>query len=177
MRFLKTAKLNDIKSMFPIYLLCASAGAAVYIFLYANTEWALYPYTKALNTLFGFHFYFTGAAYETVGSNLVISKTCSGINTFLSIYAILVIGFLHRLIGAKKRLCGFLAFLAAAIFLAYFATLIRIIISLPFCDSQYFYLVHSIITLGIFYGAGLSVYSITQKIMGRFHNGFRHKTV
>ena len=185
---MKTERVSEIKNqwlgiagaragMFPVYLLCAAAGAAAYVFLTVNTEWTLYPYTKALNFLFGLQFYFTGAAYETAGSNLVISKTCSGVNTFLSIYAILVFGFLHYFAGVKKRLRGFLLSFAAAIAIAYGATLLRIIISLPFCDSRYFYLIHNTITLCIFYGAGLAVYTAAQKIKGRFYNGFRHKTV
>ena len=163
--------------MFPVYLLCAAAGAVVYTFLAVNTEWTLYPYTKALNSLFGYHFYFTGAAYEAAGSNLVISKTCSGLNTFLSIYTILIFGFLHRFTGLKNRLFGVLVSFTAAIFIAYCATLLRIIISLPFCDSQHFYLIHNAVTLCIFYGAGFSVYLTAQKIIWRIQNGFRHKTV
>ena len=157
-----------IKKVFPVYLLCAAVGVAAYAFLSANTEWALYPYTKALNVIFGFHFYFTGVAYEAAGSNLVLSKTCSGINTFLSVYAILVFGFLHHFAGAGKRLRGFLLSFAAAIGIAYGATLLRIIVSLPFCDSRHFYLIHNIITLCIFYGAGLAVYTSAQKIVLHF---------
>jgi len=161
----------------PIYLLCAAIGAAAYIFLSINTEWTLLPYTKALHFLFGFHFYYTGAAYESAGSSLVISKTCSGINLFLSLYTILVVGFLHRFSGTKKRLFASLGAFATAIFIAYFTTLIRIIISLPLCDSPHFKLIHTVISLCIFFGTGLLVYCSAQKVMRRIHHGLQHQTV
>ena len=165
------------KRLFLIYLLCAAAGVAAYVFLSINTKWTLFPYTKSLNLLFGFHFYFTDAAYEAAGSSLVISKTCSGINLFFSLYVILIAGFLHRFTGTGKKLAAALVSFVTAIFTAYVFTLVRIIISLPLIDSPHFKLIHTAMSLCVFFGAGLLVYLATQKITGRFHHGIQQKTV
>ena len=146
------------------YLLCAVLAAAAYMFLSAHTEWTLFPYAKALEWLFGLRFYFTGTAYEAMGSNVVLTKACSGVNLFLSLYTILVLGFLHRFYGGKKRLLLSLLFFAVAVFTAFFATLARVIVSLPFSENPYFKLIHTVISFCVFFGTGLLLYSLMQKI-------------
>ncbi|MCL2106451.1 MAG: exosortase K [Oscillospiraceae bacterium] len=157
------------RQLLPIYLLCAALAAAAYVFLSIQTEWTLFPYTKALELLFGFAFIYTDAAYEAIGSNVVITKACSGVNLFLSLYAILVLGFLHRFLEAKKRLLFSVLFFASSVLVAFLATLARIIVSLPFSESPHFKLIHTIISLCVFFGTGLLVYSITDKLLKGGH--------
>jgi exosortase K len=159
-----------VKKLLPFYLLCAVLAATAYIFLTAHTEWTLFPYTKTFELLFGLHFTYTGTAYEAIGSAVVITKSCSGVNLFLSLYAILVIGFLHR---ANKQALRSLLYFASAIVIAFIATLARIIVSLPFAESPHFKLIHTGISLCVFFGTGLLVYSFTQKITDRLIRGGR----
>ena len=159
------------RQLYPTYLLCAALAAAAYILLSIHTRWTLFPYTKALELLFGFHFYYTGAAYEAAGSGVVITKACSGVNLFLSLNAILSVGFIHRFRGGKKGLLLAPLFFAASVCVAFAATLARIIVSLPFCESPHFKLIHTVISLCVFFGTGLLVYSLTQKITDRFVKG------
>ena len=155
------------KQLLPIYLLCAALAAAAYLFLSARAEWTLFPYTKALELLFGLHFYFTGTAYATAGSNVVLTKACSGVNLFLSLYTILVFGFLHRFRGFKKQLLLSLLYFTVAVFTAFIATLARIIISLPFSENPHFKLIHTVVSFCVFFGTGLLLYSLVQKITNR----------
>lgn len=148
----------------PAYMLCAALACAAYALLSAHPEWTLFPYTKALALLFGLEFVYTQAAYAAIGSTVVITKACSGVNLFLSLYVILVIGCLHRFHGAKKRYLLSLFFFASAVFAAFIATLVRIILSLPFSESPHFKLIHTVISLCVFFGTGLLVYSLAQKI-------------
>ena len=159
------------KRLFFIYLLCAALAAAAYILLSANPRWTLFPYVKALELLFGFHFYYSGEAYLAAGSSLAITKACSGVNLFLSLDAILAAGFLHRLRGTKKRLLLALFYFIGAILIAFIATLVRIIVSLPFCESPHFKLIHTVISLCVFFGTGLLVYSLMQKITDTCNKG------
>ena len=159
------------KQLLPIYLLCAVLATAAYIFLSVNTKLTLFPYTKILEFIFGLHFNYNGAAYEAIGSNVVIRKTCSGVNLFLSLYAILVFGFLYRFQGVKKRLLLSLLYFVSAVMIAFIATLVRIIVSLPFSESPHFKLIHTVISLCVFFGTGLLVYSLMQKITDRFVKG------
>ena len=153
-----------ILSALPHCLLCAALAAAAYVFLSANPKWTLFPYVKALELLFGLHFRYAGAAYAAIGSPVVITKACSGVNLFLSLYAILAIGFLHRFRGKKKKLLLSLVFFMSAILIAFIATLLRIAVSLPFTESPHFKLIHTVISLCVFFGTGLPVYSLAQKI-------------
>jgi len=157
------------KQFFPIYLLCAALAAIAYVLLSVHTKWTLLPYTKTLEFLFGLEFIFTDAAYEAIGSNVVITKACSGVNLFLSLYAILVIGFLHRFLETKKRLLLSVFFFASAVLVAFIATLARIIVSLPFSESPQFKLIHTIISLCVFFGTGMLVYAITDKLLEGGH--------
>ena len=164
------------KQLLPIYLLCVALAAAAYIFLYANTKWTLFPYTKILEFLFGLHFNYTGTAYEAIGSSVIITKTCSGVNLFLSLYAILVFGFLHRFQGVKKKLLLSLIYFVSSVSIAFIATLARIIVSLPFSESLHFRLIHTVISLCVFFGTGLLLYSLMQKITDRFiMGGHKHE--
>ena len=159
------------KRLFLIYLLCAALATATYMLLSANPRWTLFPYAKALELLFGFHFYYSGEAYLATGSSLAITKACSGVNLFLSLYAILAAGFLHRLRGNKKRVLLALFYFAGAILVAFISTLVRIIVSLPFCESPHFKLIHTAISLCVFFGTGLLVYSLMQKTTDKFDKG------
>ena len=156
--------------LWPTYLFCAALGAAAYLFLSAHPQWTLFPYAKILNILFGYHFSYAGDCYQAMGSGVVISQTCSGVNLFASVYGILVFGFLRRFPGASKRFSAALACFGIALAVAFAATLARIILSLPFCESRHFKLIHTVFSLCVFYGTGLWVYLCAQKIMRRFPN-------
>jgi len=159
------------KQLLPIYLLCAALAAAAYLFLSAHIEWTLFPYAKALEALFGLHFYFTGTAYAAAGSSVVLTKACSGLNLFLSLYTILVFGFLHQFQGNKKRLTLSLLYFTVAVLTAFIATLARIIVSLPFSESPHFKLIHTVVSFCVLFGTGLLLYSLMQKITGKFVKG------
>jgi len=161
----------NLRRLLPIYLLCAALAAAAYVLLSAYTQWTLFPYAKALELLFGLRFHYTYAAYAAIGSPVVLTKACSGVNLFLSLYAILAIGFLHRFQGAKKRLLLSLLYFAGAVVAAYIATLARIVVSLPFSESPHFKLIHTVVSLCVFFGTGLLVYSLTQKTTDFIMNG------
>jgi len=151
------------KQSLPAYLLCAALAAAAYLFLSAHIEWTLFPYAKALEWLFGLRFYFTGTAYAAAGSNVVLTKACSGANLFLSLYTILVFGFLHHFQGRKKLLLLSLLYFFTAVLTAFIATLARIIVSLPFSENPHFKLIHTVISFCVLFGTGLLLYSLVQK--------------
>ena len=149
------------------YVLCAAMGMAVYFFLFLHIKWTLFPYVKALNVLFGFHFHETADGYEALGSGFAITETCGGVNLFISLYMILVFGFLRRFPGTLQRVAVALACVGIALLIAFLATLGRIIISLPFCEWRHFKLGHTVLSLCVFYGTGLWVYMRAQKIVRR----------
>ena len=153
--------------LWPAYIGSAAAGAAAYFLLSAHIRITLLPYTKALKLLFGFHFYEISGGYEAAGIGFVISKSCSGVNLFMSLYTILLACVLRyaRTFRARALTAG--ACLLAALCIAYFVTFARIVVSLPFCDSPHFKLIHTVISMCVFFGAGLWVYSRAQRMIGR----------
>jgi len=118
--------------------------------------------------LFGYNFYFTDNSYRALGSGLAITKTCSGVNLFISLYSILVLGFLHQVSG-RKLFYSLIAF-ASALALAFCFTLLRIVLSLPIMEWGHYKLAHTVLSLCIFFGACFFVYWLAQKIIGRYHN-------
>ena len=155
------------KQLLPIYLLCAALAAAAYLLLSAHIEWTLFPYAKALERLFGLRFYFTGTAYAAAGSSAVLTKACSGVNLFLSLYTILAVGFLHCFRENKTRLLLSFLYFFTAVLTAFIATLFRIIVSLPFSESPHFKLIHTVVSFSVFFGTGLLLYSLVQKITAK----------
>ncbi|MCL2508146.1 MAG: exosortase K [Oscillospiraceae bacterium] len=152
------------------YLLCAALAGTAYIFLSGHTQWTLLPHTKVLNFLFGLHFYYNGEFYEAVGNNIAITKTCSGVNLFVSLYAILFYVFSRYFTGVKKRVIASPVCFAGAIIIAFAATMIRIIVSLPFAGSPHFKLIHTVISLCVFFGTGLLAYLAAQKLLSLRNN-------
>ena len=161
----------------PAYLICAAVAAAIYVFLSIHTQWTLFPYTKALNALFGFHFYAIDDGYQAAGSGFMITRTCSGVNLFAGLCMILVFGFLHRFHGTKRRTFAAMACIVAALLVTFIATLARIILSLPFAESEHFKLIHTVLSLCVFYGTGLLVYWCAHKVVRRYTHETQTKVV
>ena len=148
------------------YLLPISAACCIYFFLLQNTQLTLLPYAKSLDFLLGYHFFYSnGSGFEAVGSNFIITKSCSGINLFLSLNLIAIFGFSSSFKTKKSKIAASASFLFVSLFFAYFMTLLRIMISLPFLKSSHFNLIHTAISLLIFFGSCILFYELNSKVI------------
>jgi exosortase K len=155
-----SVRRNDIL----LYALCAAVCAASYILLNKNIELALLPHKTVLEYMFNFDFVFTeNVGYEQTNGLFIISRNCMGAKLFVSLFLIMVLGFLHKYAEFKHKIKAVFKFYFIAIFSAFFFTVIRISMSVPFCGWEKFHLIHNMISLGIYFSAGLAVYFV----MGR----------
>jgi len=153
------------------YGLWAAAGLAAYFWLARHPLWTLLPYARALNFLLGLHFYETPLGYEAAGLGFAITPSCSGVNLFASLYAVLLYAVPGRYPVGFTRGLASTACLGSALLIGFLATLARILLSLPFCGSPRFKLIHTVISLCIYFGTVLCAYGLSQKVIGRLQRG------
>jgi len=149
------------------YGLWAAAGVAAYFWLARHPQWTLLPYARALSVLLGLHFYETPQGYEAAGLGFAITASCSGVNLFASLYAVLLYVVPGRCPAGFRRGMAAAACLAGALLIGFLVTLARILLSLPFCGSPRFKLIHTVLSLCVYFGAVLCVHSLSQKVIGR----------
>ena len=153
-------KRNDI------FLYAASITICVvsYIAVSRNIELSLLPHKTVLEYLFNFNFVFIDAiGYKQSNELFIITKDCLGINLFISLFLIMVFGFLQKYKGIKRKITVVIKFYFTAFALAFIITVIRISASVPFCAWEKFYLMHNMLSLGIYFSSGLFLYFVMEK--------------
>lgn len=153
-------KRNDIILYAVSIMLCAAS----YIILNKNIELSLLPHKMALEYLFDYRFVFVeNVGYEQSNGLFIVAQNCLGAKLFINLFLIMVFGFLHKYTGTKQKIATVVKFYCVAFVLAFVVTIIRIAASLPFCGWDMFHLVHNIISLVIYFMAGLVLYFIMER--------------
>jgi exosortase K len=153
-------KRNDIFLYAGSIVLCA----ITYTVLNKNTELALLPHKTVLEYLFNFNFvYIENVGYEQTNGLFTISQNCLGGKLFISLFSIMIFGFLHKYTELKYKIAAVIKFYFTAVILAFVITIIRISASVPFCTWERVYLIHTVISLGIYFAAGLTLYFAMER--------------
>ena len=128
--------------------------AMSYALCMGNVRWALLPHAKGLALLYGLEFrYAEGVGYVCDALRFVISPDCMGIKLFLAAFAMLCFGFAG---GLGKVFIYFVAALGGA----FFVTILRIAMSLPFAGTSHGQLIHNLLSLGIYFGTLVGLYAV-----------------
>ena len=153
-------KRNDIFIYIAVILICA----VNYISLNNNIEITLFPHKTAMEYLFGYKFIFNESlGYEQTNGLFIIARNCSGIKLFISLFLIMIFGFLHKYTGLKRKITAAAVFYFISLVLALIITIIRIAISVPFCTWSRFHLIHNILSLTVYFMSGLILYFIMER--------------
>jgi len=152
----------------PVYGLWAAIGAVVYFWLLRHPQWTLLPYARALGFLLGLYFYESPLGYEAAGLGFAITASCSGVNLFAGLYAVWLWVIPCRCPAGLWQTVAAAACLASALVTAVGITLARILLSIPFCGSPRFKLIHTVLSLCVYFGAILCAYGLAQKGARRF---------
>ena len=143
---------------------CAAISALSYYLLNIDVRASLLPHKIALEYFFNTNFvYVDGLGYAEAGGFFAITQNCMGAKLFVCLFMITAYCGGDRI---KTPVDGFI--LAAKYFItsisaAFAITMIRIIISAPFCASERFYLLHNTLSLFIYFGSCLAVYHIMRR--------------
>lgn len=153
-------KRNDI------FLFTVSIGicALSYLLFNRNIELSLFPHKTVVGLLFNYSFTFIkDVGYEQSNGLFIIAQNCLGAKLFISLYLIMIFGFLPKYAKLKPKIIALIKFYFTALVLAFIFTIVRIAASIPFCTWERFHLIHNIISLGIYFGAGLLLYFIMER--------------
>lgn len=153
-------KRNDI------FLFALSIGicALSYLLFNKNIELSLFPHKTVMGLLFNYSFTFIeDVGYGQSSGLFIIAQNCLGAKLFISLFLIMVFGFLPKYAKLKPKIIAIIKFYFTALILAFICTVIRIAASIPFCTWEKFHLIHNIISLGIYFGAGLILYFIMER--------------
>jgi exosortase K len=154
-----SVKRNDIF----LYALCVLMCAVSYIILNKNIEVSLLPHKTVMEFLFNYNFVFIeSVGYEQTNGLFVIAQNCLGAKLFISLFLILVLGFLHKYSGTKRKITALFKFYIISLGAAFVITIVRISASVPFCTWDRFQLIHNIISLTLYFASGLTVYFVTE---------------
>ena len=144
-----------------LYAFCLAVCAASYILLNQSIELSLFPHKTVLEYLFNFDFIFVeSVGYEQTNGLFTVSRNCMGAKLFINLFLIMVLGFLHKYTGLKHKIKAIVKFYFIALFSAFVFTVIRISMSVPFCGWEKFHLIHNMISLGVYFSAGLALYFV-----------------
>ena len=155
-----SVKRNDIF----LYAGSISLCAISYIVLNKNIELALLPHKTVLEYLFNFNFIFIeNVGYEQKNGVFIITQNCLGVKLFINLFLIMIFGFLHKYMELKRKIAAVIKFYFISLILAFVLTIIRISASVPFCTWERFYFIHSVISLGIYFAAGLTLYFVMER--------------
>lgn len=159
-----TDKKNDIF----LYAVSIVMCAASYVILNQNIELSLLPHKTVMEYLFNFNFVFNeNMGYEQTNGLFIIAPNCLGVKLFISLFLIMVFGFLHKFIKLKHKMTAIIKFYFMSLILAFVITIIRISVSVPFCTWDKFRLIHNIISLMIYFISGLSLYFVMERKVNR----------
>jgi len=146
------------------YVVSIVLCAVTYLGLNRNIEWSLLPHKTVLEYWFGFRFVFVeNVGYEQSHGLFIIAQNCLGVKLFISLFLILVLGFLHKYKATQDKIAAVVRFYFGALVLAFFATVVRISVSVPFCTWDQFYLIHNTISLVIYFAVGLVLYFVMER--------------
>ena len=155
-----SARRNDIF----LYVTCIALCAASYFLFNVNIALSLLPYKIVLGYLYHFNFVFiANVGYEQTNGLFIIARNCLGVKLFINLFLIMVFGFLHHYTGWKQKIAAMIKFYLIALIAAFIVTTIRIAASVPFCTWERFHLIHNIMSLGIYFAAGLMLYFIMER--------------
>jgi exosortase K len=150
------------------YSLSLMLCAASYVVFSSNIALSLLPHKTALEFLFNFNFVFVeNMGYEQTGGLFVIAGNCMGVLLFINLFLIMVFGFLPPEAEMKQKIAMLIKYYFSAMFLAFTVTLFRIAASIPFCTWERFHLIHNIISLAVYFLAGLGLYFVMDKKKNR----------
>ena len=144
-----------------IFILSTALALFVYAIadLYIST--ALKPYVTALYWLYQMRFeYLPGLGYRETGGLFIIGRDCLGNKLFICLFAVMVICRLDHYKGSMDALLRLPILCAASVLLSYAVTFIRISASLPFCGTFEFKLIHSVLSLAIYFGSVIVLYTV-----------------
>ena len=148
-----------------IYLTAIIISVISYYFLTQNIRLTLFPYKALIAFLYNMDFSFIeNLGYMQSESLFAISKSCLGVNLFLSLFLILIFGFYKKFKFIKNHVLRFSFFYFLALILAFVLTVIRISASVPFCRFDSFVLIHNIISLSIYFFSAMVLYYIMERV-------------
>ena len=151
-------------SRFGVYLFPAAMAILIYQALNQNIELTLKPYVFAVYILYQMRFeYMPGLGYREVQGLFMIGRDCLGGKLFICLYSILTVCRQDSRKGLPHNAGKVFRFGLISIVLTYFITMIRIAASIPFCELPDFKLIHTILSLIIYFGAGLALYAILSR--------------
>ena len=157
---MQAIKRSDIILYAVGIMLCAAS----YILLNQNIELSLLPHKTVMEYLYNFNFVFIeNVGYEQTNGLFTIAQNCLGVKLFINLFLIMVFGFLHKYTELKHKINAIIKFYITALITAFVVTIIRIAASVPFCTWERFHLIHNIMSLGIYFAAGLILYFIMER--------------
>ena len=150
-----------------LYLFTAVLALLIYQALNQNIEFTLKPHALAMYTLYQMRFeYLPDVGYMETQGLFVIGRNCLGGKLFICLFSIFTICRLSSYKSLRHKVGKVLSFCVISIVLAYFITMIRIAASIPFCETPYFKLIHTILSLMIYFGAVLALYAFLCRSRG-----------
>ena len=156
--------LSDKRKDFFIYAVSIIICAASYYVFNKNIALSLLPHKTVMEYLFNYNFVFIeNVGYEQTSGLFTITRNCMGSKLFISLFFIMVFGFLHRYAGMKRKITAVVKFYSIALASAFVATVIRISASVPFCAWDRFHLIHNIISLTVYFMSGLVLYFVMER--------------
>ncbi len=151
----------------PIYLFAFSLVFFIYRLLSQNIEITLKPHITFLQLLYQMRFYFIqDIGYSETNNLFVIGRDCLGSKLFVCIFSIISILCLDRYNGFLKKIFMLLNFALLSLLLSYVITMIRIAASIPFCTMPDFKLIHTILSLVIYFGTALLIFAFLNRYKG-----------
>jgi exosortase K len=156
---MKNIRKRDIA----VYLIGVIISILTYDILNKNISVSLLPHKIAIEFLCDYHFIFIPKiGYQEVEGLFVIAKNCLGTKLFVSLFLILLFGFLHEYKNICHKMIATAYFYLLSIALAFIITVTRIYVSIPFCTFENFSLIHNAISLVIYFISGFILYFIME---------------
>ena len=151
------------KPILPYYIAAIILSVLSYYLLNLDMERLLLPHKTVLEFLYDFDFiYVADLGYTQTNDLFTITRGCSGTKLFVSLFLILVFGFLPKQSTTKAKIAAFSQFYISALLLAFLVNVARIAISLPFCNWERFYLIHNTISIFLYFATGLILYFVME---------------
>lgn len=158
--------MNRQKIRYGALVMGAALGS--YALLIGHAEQALRPLTAILSALYGLSFTYTPAlGYVARDMNLVVTPGCMGATLFTAAFLMLALGFAPEAHRARRLL----VYYAFSLALALAVGVARIAMSLPFVFYESAQLIHTLVSLLMYFGCLLSLYRFMQARTRRYQNG------
>ena len=147
-----------------LYALCIMMCAISYVILTENIEMSLAPHKTVMEYLFNYNFVFIeDVGYEQTNGLFIIARNCLGVKLFINLFLIMVFGFLSKYAGIKHKIAAIIKFYSISLVSAFAITMIRISVSVPFCTWDRFHLIHIVISLTVYFAAGLILFFVMER--------------